>query len=377
MSLDNIKGITVTARDNLVNAIRSMGVPIAEDSTINQCANAILQIKNATGGMSAGYVVVEDNGVLKAQKLSFDGTTPQFDGVAEEITDVGIFETGMEEPAYNGSGTGEAAKYYKCASVNTSEKTWSGYELILQDGVYVVSDTITEGLTYTGFTPIVGTIYNEDTTLTIGTLFSKAETLEGCVFAANMQTASATYNGETVNLEGITLADAPGYTDGTKALAGGENLNYPVDGANNFADGTISIALSVYWNIGATSGSSPYYFRFPCSNACNFNQDVSGADGYETGVVAFIGSEFRRTNIETSGWHHFVFTYSKGTVNWYMNGILFQSWASNFAPSSITAIANTFKSVINVYMKDLQIYNRVLSEEEIITLYEKAKLPTA
>ena len=58
------------------------------------------------GGMSAGYVVVEDNGVLKAQKLSFDGTTPQFDGVAEEITDVGIFETGLDEPAYNGGGGG-------------------------------------------------------------------------------------------------------------------------------------------------------------------------------------------------------------------------------------------------------------------------------
>jgi hypothetical protein len=44
MSLDNIKDITTTARDNLVNAIRAKGVSIAEDSTINQCANAVLMI---------------------------------------------------------------------------------------------------------------------------------------------------------------------------------------------------------------------------------------------------------------------------------------------------------------------------------------------
>lgn len=119
-------------------------------------------VPQGTGGMSAGYVVVEDNGVLKAQKLTFDGTTPQFDGVAEEIADVGIFETGLDEPAYNGGGGGGTAKYYKCASVDTANKTWSGYELVLQDDVYAISDVLTEGLTYNGFTPIVGNVYTED-----------------------------------------------------------------------------------------------------------------------------------------------------------------------------------------------------------------------
>ena len=114
----------------------------------------------STDGMSAGYVVVEEDGVLKAQKLSFDSETPQFDGESEVITDVGIFETGMEEPAYNGSGTGGTVKYYKCTSVDTVNKTWSGYELVLNDGIYVVSDVLAAGLTYSGFTPVVGTVYN-------------------------------------------------------------------------------------------------------------------------------------------------------------------------------------------------------------------------
>ena len=154
------------------------------------------------GGMSAGYVVVEDNGVIKAQKLSFDGTTPQFDGVAEEITDVGIFETGLDEPAYDGGGTGGAAKYYKCSSVNTSEKTWSGYELVLQDGVYVVSDVETMGLVYTSIKPNVGIVYAENALVMVGHYAQKLPT-NGLIFYAPLAEASDT--AET----GQTLIGAP------------------------------------------------------------------------------------------------------------------------------------------------------------------------
>ena len=72
-------------------------------------------------------------------------------------------DANIRKISQGGSGT----KYYKCAAVDTANKTWSGYELVLQDGVYVVSDTLTEGLTYTGYTPNVDCYYNADTTLTV------------------------------------------------------------------------------------------------------------------------------------------------------------------------------------------------------------------
>jgi hypothetical protein len=53
-------------------------------------------------------------------------------------------------------------KFYKCASVDTANKTWSGYELILLDGAYVVSDVLTENLKYTFITPMVESYYSED-----------------------------------------------------------------------------------------------------------------------------------------------------------------------------------------------------------------------
>ena len=117
-------------------------------------------------GMSDGYVVVEEDGVLKAQRLSLDGTTATPDGTTEAIGNVGLFATGMDEPAYNGSGTGGAAKFYKCASVDTDNKTWAGYEMMLQDNKYVQSTVLTNGLFFTTVEPVVGTVYTADALIT-------------------------------------------------------------------------------------------------------------------------------------------------------------------------------------------------------------------
>lgn len=121
-------------------------------------------------GMSDGYVAVEENGELKLQKLSFNGTEATPDGATEAIGNVGLFATGMDEPAYDGGGTGGAAKFYKCASVDTSNKTWSGYEVLLDDGNFVtISSEETPGLIYSVFTPAVGEIWSEDGMLQIST----------------------------------------------------------------------------------------------------------------------------------------------------------------------------------------------------------------
>lgn len=159
------------------------------------------------GGMSAGYVVVEDNGVLKAQKLSFDGTTPQFDGVAEEITDVGIFETGLDEPAYNGGNTGGACKFYKCASVDTENKTWTGYEAY-QDaiGIWTFSDT-EMSLTYGDyFTPVVGKLYDATASIVISTLFDGIIT-QNTVFLLNKSLVDLSENNIQVVDKGLTVSN--------------------------------------------------------------------------------------------------------------------------------------------------------------------------
>lgn len=522
--------------------------------TTAQKLQAVLNSKNAIkAALIDKGVAIDDTTKFSqyAQKIAQmtigQGDTSQFE--AEALAIIGQ-QDGSEATVPSVGGT---CKFYKCASVDTSNKTWSGYELVLQDGVYVVSDTLTEGLTYTGFTPVVGNIYTEDgfiqvkdyyqglvlvspTNMTgtsndeweisasseypgcqsylsftgddlsssgwvsgdkqslphsiqwqnklkkvkvlkyslqvsniniagqnrepckrfpgswvlqgsndgsswvdvdtrnnqftdytqlealkyydfscqnpiscyyyrlyitsaadssqsyiyIGQIKAygseapdtpedvpDTETLEGCVFSANMQTTSATYNGETVNLDGITLADAPGYTDGTKALVSvsGEDLNYPVNGATDFSAEEITVSLSAYWNIGGASTGQPYFVELNCGSYFYLMQEQS-AGSYVANGTAYIGREFVKDSNIQKGWHNFTFTYAKGTVNWYKDGVLFRTWSSSFSPSSITAIATRFRYAINAHMKDLQIYSRVLSEEEIATLYEKAKLPT-
>ncbi|MBR2434102.1 MAG: LamG domain-containing protein [Lentisphaeria bacterium] len=129
---------------------------------------------------SDGYVVIEEDGVLKAQKLTFDGTTATPSGEAETITATGLFPTGMDEPAYNGGGGGSSMKFYQCTTVDTESKTWSGKELVLTDGVYSVSETLTDGLTYTSITPAAGSGYTEDALVKVA--FYACEIPTDCAF---------------------------------------------------------------------------------------------------------------------------------------------------------------------------------------------------
>ena len=60
------------------------------------------------------------------------------------------------------SGGGGNADYYKCASVNTTNQTWTGYKATLTGGVYTLAGTATSGLSYTTVMPKVGWIYDAD-----------------------------------------------------------------------------------------------------------------------------------------------------------------------------------------------------------------------
>lgn len=62
--------------------------------------------------------------------------------------------------------------FYKCASVDTSTQTWSGYKAISQGSYYYFEETITEGLSYLGNTVEVDKIYSSDGLIEIANLFN-------------------------------------------------------------------------------------------------------------------------------------------------------------------------------------------------------------
>lgn len=72
--------------------------------------------------------------------------------------------------AGSGGNSGGSAVYYKCASVDTVNKTWTGYKAVLTDGIYSFEDTVTTGLTYTDIIPEIGGIYTDGTNVRIAFL---------------------------------------------------------------------------------------------------------------------------------------------------------------------------------------------------------------
>lgn len=120
MALNDILTSMDGARDALVTAINSKGGSLANNATFYQCADAV-------GSLSGGT----------------------------------------------------SAEYYKCASVDTEAKTWSGYKAVFDSGAgtWSFEDTVTEGLTYTSVTPIVGGIYSADALAIVSFLYTGTPTL--------------------------------------------------------------------------------------------------------------------------------------------------------------------------------------------------------
>ena len=81
--------------------------------------------------------------------------------------------------------------------------TWSGYKAVFDSstGTWSFEDTVTEGLTYTSVTPVVGGIYSPDALVTVSMLYDGTVTLPGCVFYAELKdNTSELKSGQTLTI---------------------------------------------------------------------------------------------------------------------------------------------------------------------------------
>lgn len=62
--------------------------------------------------------------------------------------------------------------YYKCASVDTTTKTWTGYKAVLMNGIYKFESVVTTGLQYTTVYPVVGNVYSADALVLVKELYN-------------------------------------------------------------------------------------------------------------------------------------------------------------------------------------------------------------
>ena len=78
--------------------------------------------------------------------------------------------TGASIAIVGSGGGGGGGKFYKCTFVDAINKTWSGYAATIDsDGYVTFADEVTDGLSYSLFTPKIGEIWSENAMLQIGT----------------------------------------------------------------------------------------------------------------------------------------------------------------------------------------------------------------
>lgn len=119
----------------------------------------------------------------------------------------GVIENGVLKSAISGanvafvgSGGGGSAKYYKCASVDIANKTWSGYGTTIDESGYVTfADEVTDGLTYTLFTPKAGEVWSENAMLQIGKFLTPIAYPTDIAF--NLPLDATSNSGEDVTLD--------------------------------------------------------------------------------------------------------------------------------------------------------------------------------
>lgn len=250
----------------------------------------------------------------------------------------------------------------KCEGIyqeNNDEDTWLGSEAIkTEDGHYVFSEEISEGLTYgTGYTPVVGRIYNKDATINVNKLWQGiVPTEDGLIFYASLDTNSTTAEtGQTMTLTKTSIQEIDGvvathFDSGSVIASSDERV-----AIGKF--GTLSAWIrpnspggnQVIMYIGDNAGSQ--------WNLVLRGQYISiGINGAE--VNPFIYDGF-------GAWHHLCCTLQDGNLELYIDGE--SVWTGSFninVKGSGISIGSSGEPFYG-FISSPRVYNRVLEPDEI------------
>lgn len=253
--------------------------------------------------------------------------------------------------------------FYKCASVDTANKTWTGYKAVSTDGIYSFEETVTEGLTYgTAFTPSVDKIYNADVTVAVSGLYRGVD--PSLVFYAPLSAqADSAETGQTFTASGtVTYQTVDGvpcaYFDGSSYLET-TSSGLPVGGSPR----TVSVwikptRMSSAWQGCFGYGQSSSYMRlYVCLNYSSLAINMYGAD--------------INPGIEVSeSWQHVLITTDANTYRIYVNGTLRDDGEQTMNIEGGVCTIGRLNDGSNYggYLASCRIYDRVLSDSEITAL---------
>jgi hypothetical protein len=391
-----VSGNKVTVPVGYIKDVRTAEIPVVSatltDNKVTIPAGynngQTLTVAEATAPTTSGNVVTVNKGYQAAQKKITVGTAKAAEtitpGTADKTIAADTYLTGAltvkgdanwtEENIADGVsmwgkvGTfkgGGGTSFYKCASVDTSAKTWTGYKAVLADGVYSFEEIITEGLIFSSITPEVGKVYTADALAEIKNLYDGSDPT--MVFYAPLSKATATAEtGQTLTENGTIQ-----YSDGWVTID--PNSYIEVSDKCNF--GT---QWSFSTNFKFSGGGVAWLFSSNVGNPdTNMRLVLLDSGAVETTVIG--GSDGRMASNKTYADgkpHCIVWTGDSGTTKLYVDGEQVGS-ASYYGTQSIgVVIGGIYRGSASAQQRGVRFYNRVLSDAEITELANEFS-PTA
>ena len=275
--------------------------------------------------------------------------------------------------------------YYKCASVDTSAKTWSGYKAVFDStaGTWSFESAVTEGLTYTSVTPVVGSTYSSDG-MVMAVLY--ASLFYGLI-------GYYRFNGDVdnaVNQEANGAAQNVIYVEGKN----GKAVQFDGSTSQVILPKTVSVrgcyqaSISVWFKINslgsknviyAEENSLEYFYRFGCEVSSD-GKVSAFMRNFDSGAssIGIIGE-----TIEFGKWYFLVVKFDAITQSFamYLDGILVDTKTTTANPIPDTAPARTISvgyfngttasdtGVLDGVVDELGIWSRALSDAEVSELY--------
>lgn len=258
--------------------------------------------------------------------------------------------------------------FYKCASVDTTNHTWTGYRAVLTNGVYIFEGTATTGLTYgVAYMPSVGGIYNDGATISVNKMFNGI-TENGLIFYASLDGSHPTEagTGQTLHSTGTvtysTIQGIPcGVFDGYSDLhENAFNQMLPI----GYSDRTVS-----GWMYATSSGGWRWIVGYG-TQGIHGHGDILGVteDGYP--VYAQHPDVIYSSSVINS-WVHVCGVVQNNIRKLYVNGVLrgeeemTQDTQDTYGVHIGSSCGSEFFSG---YAAAIRIYNRALTSSEITAL---------
>ena len=267
--------------------------------------------------------------------------------------------------------------FYKCASVDTVNKTWTGFKAVLKDGAYSFEQTATAGLTYgNGLSPAIDGIYDAEAVVYVNRLWMGAAAVnEGLVIHAPLQyMAETAATGQSMTYPGnnCTFGNVSGVACVT--LSGSSRNSVNID-SSGITINTNPMTLAC-WVRYAGNGFDDF-FGWPDWNEYHLTI------GRNSGNVLFVdggynwGSHYADASITDNEWHHLCLTWDGEALEQilYLDGQKIMSQIETKGPSAGAGTA-TYMHIYSGHetsYADFRLYNRALPAEEVALL--AANLP--